>query len=617
MGRPRVDLVTTLILQEITSKIEKSDRDVRTPRGPPRDGSEHWATGLIDNLSVMMSALGVMSIVLSGFLVTNTISALLAQQTRQIGIMKAIGARTTQMMMMYMVLVLGFGMLSLLVAIPATLWATDVFVNVVADYFNFDLSQAIFPQDVLRLQIIAGLAIPVVASLIPVFRGTRVTVLEALNDITIETRKSKARKEFIKKVFWWIFLPVRLLFWPIRLILTPIWRLLCYIVVGALKRPLLLAVRNTFRRKVRVSLTLFTLMIGGLIFIGIFSIRTSLINTLNTFIDREFQFDAVVLFDKSYRDYYIIDEAERVPGVALAEPWLDGSVSRIYPDDTESDPISVSGVLYNTELVDPVIIEGRWLLPEDERAIVVTRGVLEDDPDMTVGTEVVLSINEEESTWKVVGVATSIGDSREGYVPYEHYSRAIGEVGKISTTRIKMAPGFDIAPEVFEETLKQHFELQGITVNRVFSIDVLLERVTEQFDFIVMALLAMAILIAVVGGLGLAGTMSLNVIERIREIGVMRAIGASDSMILQIFLGEGIIIGLISWFFGAAFSFPVSKFLSDLMGQMFFRTPLTFDFSFEGMGIWLAFSTAMAILASFLPAWNAARLSIRNALAFE
>jgi putative ABC transport system permease protein len=136
--------------------------------------------------------------------------------------------------------------------------------------------------------------------------------------------------------------------------------------------------------------------------------------------------------------------------------------------------------------------------------------------------------------------------------------------------------------------------------------------------YIVSALLVIvAIVLAAVGGLGLMGTMSINVLERTREIGVMRAIGAATSAILKIVLFEGVFIGALSWLGGVLIALPLSKLISDAVGQLLLRSPLDYAFSTGGMLGWLAFITVLAIIASLLPALNAARLTVREVLAYE
>jgi len=78
----------------------------------------------------------------------------------------------------------------------------------------------------------------------------------------------------------------------------------------------------------------------------------------------------------------------------------------------------------------------------------------------------------------------------------------------------------------------------------------------------------MAALLALVGGLGLMGTMSINVLERTREIGVLRAIGAPNHGVERVFIQEGIFIGVISWFFSILVSFPLSMALEYAVGTL-------------------------------------------------
>jgi putative ABC transport system permease protein len=125
------------------------------------------------------------------------------------------------------------------------------------------------------------------------------------------------------------------------------------------------------------------------------------------------------------------------------------------------------------------------------------------------------------------------------------------------------------------------------------------------------------LLIAVVGGLGMTSTMSINVFERTREIGVMRAIGASNGAILRLVVVEGMIIGVISWIFGTVLAVPIAIALDYVVGISILQSPLKYVFSLDGFLIWLALVIVISGLACTLPARNAVRLTVREVLAYE
>jgi putative ABC transport system permease protein len=145
------------------------------------------------------------------------------------------------------------------------------------------------------------------------------------------------------------------------------------------------------------------------------------------------------------------------------------------------------------------------------------------------------------------------------------------------------------------------------------------DQATQQFQYglLITFLALMAILLAVVGGLGLTGTMSINVLERIREIGVMRAIGASDASVMGIIVGEGIFIGVLSWLLGVILALPIAHFLDVALGATMLHTQIMDVFSLPGALLWLVVAVGISALASFLPALRAARLSVREVLAYE
>src|SRR5688572_33457617 len=97
-------------------------------------------------------------------------------------------------------------------------------------------------------------------------------------------------------------------------------------------------------------------------------------------------------------------------------------------------------------------------------------------------------------------------------------------------------------------------------------------------DVLIILLLSMVVLIALVGGLGLAITMSLNVIERTREIGILRSLGAQNGVIRRLVIVEGLVIGLISWSVSIPCSLPFAMWLGDSLGISLLARPLDYLF---------------------------------------
>lgn len=575
----------TAVANQVRDKVEKSGRSVGfiwipTPHKHPADDA-------VQPLLLILGMLGFLALLLSGFLVVNTIGALLTQQIRQIGIMKSIGARTGQLTAMYLTTVLLFGLIALLIAVPLAALGAGAFASYLAQLINFDVTSYAVPRQVLLLEVMAGLIVPLVAALYPIWSGTRVTVREAISEQGLG--KGRFGRGLIDRGLER---------------------------VRGLSRPLLLSLRNTFRRKGRLLLTLSTLTLGGAIFISVFSVRDSLLLTLDDAF-KYWNYDVEASFNRSYRTTELEREALRVPGVVKVESWGGTVARRQRPNDTESDSIFIVAPPAQTEFLQPTLVAGRWLLADDENAIVINTDLLKNEPDIEVGADVVLKAAERETTWRVVGIVRGVLTGPIAYANYPYFSTVMRNVGQASSLRV-VADGHDVAAQSrVAAALEEHFEQIGMKVGSTETIGGIQERITFQFNIIVVFLLIMAVLLAVVGGLGLMGTMSINVLERTREIGVMRAIGASNRAVLNIVMSEGIFIGFLSWLAGTLLALPLSKFMSDGVGEAFLRAPLSYTFSTTGVLIWLGLVIVLAALASFLPAWNASRLTVRAVLAYE
>jgi putative ABC transport system permease protein len=507
---------------------------------------------------------------------------------RQIGVMKAIGAKTHQIVGMYLATVLVYSLLALLVAVPLGAFGAYAFTQYLAQLINFDVLDYTTPPSVLALEIGAGLVVPLLAALWPVLGGARVTVRAAISSYGLGTgRFGQGRLD----------------------------RLLEH--VRFLSRPLLLSLRNTFRRKGRLALTLATLTLGGAIFIGVFSVRDGLFLTAEQKIFTFWRHDLLAFFDRPYSVDLLVQEAHKVPGVVRVEPVAYTSMRRLRPDGNQSDDIGLIGTRNDNDLINATLVAGRWIMPDDQNAIVISTDTLRNETDLKVGDDVVLKYGERELHWRIVGIYQGGLSGPRAIVNYDYLTIITRRPGRAGWIQIVTSQHDQAARDQVVRDLDAHFKAIGIHMSGSETLDDVRRIIGSQFGVIVSFLMIMALLLAVVGGLGLMGTMSINVLERTREIGVLRAVGASNGAVLRIVIVEGVLIGVLSWAIGAVLALPLSLLMSNAVGVAFLQMPLDFAFSLEGLAIWLGVVVTLAALASFLPAWNAARLTVRDVLAYE
>jgi putative ABC transport system permease protein len=578
------------VIDQVKEKVEQRGRTVYWMWIP--EPGTFAADDVLRPMVIVLGALAFLSLFLSGFLVINTTSALLMQQVRQIGMMKSIGARNGQIMRLYLGMVLIFGLLSLTIAIPIGSLVAYGITRYLASLINFNFVGLRIPLQVLALEIAVGLLVPLMAALYPIASGVRITVREALSSYGIgDSQFGHALVD----------------------------RMLQHI--RGLSRPLLLSLRNAFRRKARLVLTLATLILGGAILISVFSVRASLLTTLHEF-TTYLNYDISMDFDGAHDAQSIERRAMDVPGVVEAESWGGGNARRIRPDGSEGSSFELNAPPAETRLLQPVILEGRWLRPDDEHAIVLDTDVLKNEPDIRVGDEILLKIERRETSWHVVGIARSTLSATfirigTAYVDFADFTSVGRSLQPNSRLRIKTRQHDAAFQSSVATALQDRYDSSGIRATSIRTTSATREAIRYQFNVLSIFLSIVATLLAIVGALSLMSMMSINVHERAREIGVMRAIGASDGAMLRIFMVEGICIGVLSWPIGAVLALPISKLLSTIVGDEFTGAPLIYTFSLTGALFWLLLVGILAALASFVPAWNAARLSVHEVLSYE
>ncbi|MBN2116155.1 MAG: ABC transporter permease [Anaerolineales bacterium] len=575
----------TAVAQAVADRVERAGATVYYVH--VYQPGHHFAYSITQGIISVLTILGYMTVLLSGFLIVNTVTALMTQQTRHIGIMKAVGGANSQILAMYMVLILGFGLAALLIGFPLANTASEWLGGGMAEYLNFyTLPYRAYPSAVIQ-QVFVALIVPVLAALLPIYNSVRVSVREAISDYGIGGNAKPKQKSVNKGV-----------------VLIP--------------RPIRLSLRNAFRKRTRLALTLFTLVLGGAIFIGIYNLWASFDKTMED-IQGYFMADINISFGRYYRFDEVAPIAQSVPGVSSVEGWTEYAGTLIMDEDKPGTQIAFIAPPSTSTLIQPIITAGRWLETGDENAVVIGNHLLNVFPDLKVGDWLTVEIDGKETKWHIIGVYNLTGNVSPPllYTNYEYLSRIIGEPGQVYSLRVLTDQHDAISQKRLSQQIEALYKKNGIQFS---STQLGAEWIQDQkstTDILVRFLLVMAIMIAIVGGLGLMGTMSINVLERTREIGVMRAVGASNADIQGIVIVEGMVIGLISWAISILFSIPITGALCYVVGVAIMTSPLPVVYGTTGIIAWLIFTLVLATIASALPARRASSLTVRDTLAYE
>jgi putative ABC transport system permease protein len=381
-----------------------------------------------------------------------------------------------------------------------------------------------------------------------------------------------------------------------------------------------LSLRNTFRRPGRVVLTMLTLTIAGAFFIMIFSTQNSFIKTLDK-IFSGFGYEIQVVFEQQQRIDEVIPLIESRPKVANAEMWVFRTAETRLPGASgpgSNYEVFMRGVPSQSPLFNPELTAGRMLLPEDQRALLLNQK-LAGKMGVAVGDQVIVDLpNIGETYWTVVGLVFDLNgrDQNTAFANIDTLNRALHNVGRGAVVMVQ-ATQHDLATQqAVEKDLRDYFETQGMQIGYTALAIEDREQASAQFGILVQVLMVMTILMAVVGSIGLSGTLSINVIERRREIGVMRAVGASSRDVGFVFTGEGLILGITSWLLAVPLGIAASPTFVKILGDVI-DFPAEYYPGTDGVLLWLGIVIILSIFASWLPARRATRISVRESLAYE
>jgi putative ABC transport system permease protein len=566
---------------DIKALIERDGKHVSNVDVPVPGQHAHAAQ--MNSLILTQGAFGLLTLLVCSFLIVNLITAMLTGQTREIGVMKSFGARATQIAGMYLGFALLLGMLASAIALPASMAIGRAYAALNASMLNFSIDGYPIPWWAIAIQLGVGCLLPVAAAAFPVTRACRMPVNAALRDSGIAT---EAGGSYLRHRF----------------------------AIPGISRPLQLSIGNAFRRRQRMLLTLLALAAGGAVYLGADNLRIAVRGSVDLLFSGQ-RYDFVLRFSDPHPAAKIETAAASVTGVARVEAWSSDNTSVAHADGTLGNAFALVGVPADSAMLVPSLQDGRWLNAADRNALVISRNLLNDEPGLTTESQVTLMIAGQPVVFSVVGLVDA-GPQKMAFTPRSALNTLHGD--DRAMTLVVAADALKLgSPLEFILALRAALESAGMPVANSQSLSEARRVVEDHLLMVVEFLGIMAWVMIAVGGMGLAATMSLAVLERTREIGVLRAIGARHRAIVMMIQAEGLVIAVFGWLVSIPLSVPMSSLLADAFGRVMFRTPARLLPDVRGVLGWLIMVVVVSMLACAWPARRATRIPTATALSYE
>ncbi|MBN1563910.1 MAG: ABC transporter permease [Anaerolineae bacterium] len=565
------------------------------------DPDDYFLIGEVQEITNILNMLAIVALVVSGFLVTNVISTIITEQKRQIGVLKSMGATRMDNFVIYAGIAAVYGIIGtipgvIIGVLVGSLMAQSFapLAHTLIEGFNVSIAGVVIGA-------VMGVLVPIVAALLPVFNGTRVTIIEAMTDLGISTNWGTG----------------------------PIARFIKALPFPANIRQ---AMSNMMQKKGRLALTVITLTFAAAASMGVFAMFSVITDEIGKLFDT-FQYEAMIMpsepqdFDQMNDAIMQVDAIEDVnPGVAFMVRFLDLNGSPIIVGPEDVDELQAFGMDPAAKTLDFTYDAGTgWDDDPERRGVVLTKPAAE-SLDKTVGDQVVISAGGRSAQFEVIGVAS---------YPFPFVALRWQDLSQLAGFVDDNGTPDDATDDIplpivfFAKTVDDDLSATAVddTISDVS--EVLLDNgVTASFmnqqaeeDTIAESMLVFNMIfqitsgvMAAVGAIGLLTTLSMAVFERQKEIGVMRSIGAGSGTIVTQFLVEGVLIGVLAWIVAIPLSYLLALLLLD---GLQFSEFVDFSFPVWVWGMGLVGMIVIASIASLWPSISAARRTVSDILRYQ
>lgn len=547
-------------------------------RVPPFERHPHQTQ--METILVALLLFTALALVLSSVLVATTLSGWLARQTRELAVMKAVGATSLQISGIYLAFVAALGAVACLVAWPLGGRGAILFAERISSLLNFGVNDASLGLAHPAVLVLAGIAVPLLVAWVPIRAASRASVREAMADWGAAVSKAGSWGERMPGI-----------------------------------------VRRLVRRPRRLALSLLLLGSSGAIFMTALNVREGWTENLAK-IWRTRHYDIEIRF-RVPQSVSELEALEGIPGIVQVEPWSWNPASlarpgriemvQVWPDKGHGS-FSLMGIPTDTRLVSFPVIRGRWLRETDSTGTMLNHFAWAQAGKPEIGTSIHVGLDGRILAVTVVGVIEEVGSPALAYLTSGAFAELAGTEGRSRMVRVVTSAETPSERAEILRDLERVMEERAMPVQLALPFSELKTAIGDHMKVLLGALFGLAGIIGLVGVLGLASVTGMGVLERTREFGVLKTLGATPGTILGMVLGEAVLTGALSWILGFALAWPLTWAMDAMIGSLGFLAPLPFVFAPDGPLVWLALVVVVSLVAGWIPASRAGRITVREAL---
>jgi putative ABC transport system permease protein len=600
---------------------------------------------MLDSYQIGLMFFSIIAIFVGAFLIYNTFSMTVVERTREIGMLRAIGMDRRQVLGLVLTEAGILSVLGALLGVVVGVLLARGLIILLGGFIAVNQNQISVTAGSLIASVGIGFLVTFLAALIPAAQAANISPLEALrthNRIGLRIRPIVWISGLLLLFIGWAAL-YRLDWRPEMLISAGGSSLMLFLLGGVLTIPLLIDLLERSARLLAVSLygnegrlgsanirrsvnrtmlTVACLMIALVMIIGIGSLSHSFKEDVRVWVNNALGGDLFVTAPDPLKESFATQLLD-TPGVQVVSPTRFFSV-RIARTPSPENEGEIDSVLFTA--IDPALFrqigdmeflpgqgdaEENWRRLAEGRALFVS-SVVADDLGLKQGDTLPLHTRRGEIAFNVAAITTDF--TSQGHVvtgTYEDLTRWFGESG-VDRFIIAIQPD-QAAETVANEIENRYDDRYNISVQTIESLkSSVLSFVGQAFVmFDVLSLIGL-----IIGALGVINTMTMNVLERTRELGSLRALGMTRGQVIRMVLAEALTLSALGGIYGVLFGYIISKIFVDTLVTLtgyevlYLFTPGPFL-----LGLLVIF--AVSQVAAFGPARRAARINIVEALKHE